>query len=567
MKFGNGFRGERRRGFFGLPLTCLVIVAVLLLNLGISALFSHQLWWIDLTEKELHKLSPTAKTLLQQTLASANAQSDGDEPVTVEIIFCADPDMIKGNENLRYAYYSALQMQKAHPKSIKVSTTNVWKNPSSVDEYRVNAYSSIYQSNVIVSSGSEFRMLSGSSFLKKDTYNDGFDDYYGEKILIGAILAVTRAEAPICALTVNHGEPFATEEGKQEYSEFLRVIETAGYKIQYLNLEQDEIPADCRLIITFDPKTDFVSSYDNTGTVSEAKKLEKYLSQTNGFMVFTDADTPKLFNLEELLEQWGISYGRYEQEGEDGSKITGNVQVLDAEHAINGTGSVFYSQYATGGVGQSALANLVDIGGSPKILFGNATSIRFSDNYQKAYQLPDAEQGIETAFTYGTYYKNGNLRNIYEVFHAGDAARCQVKNADGSPMLDGEGNPVLADTFGGYYLMTLSNQSVQVNPNKGNSYADGSYVCAVASVEFASNAVLQSASYGNTDVLLSVLYEIGREVGPVDIDSKIINDFEMGISYYTPEGVNIATAILVVLPAVICAAVGIVILVKRRVRS
>ena len=46
---------------------------------------------------------------------------------------------------------------------LEVRTTNVWSNPSSVDAYRTNSYSSIYQTNVIVASGSEFRATSGSA--------------------------------------------------------------------------------------------------------------------------------------------------------------------------------------------------------------------------------------------------------------------------------------------------------------------------------------------------------------------------------------------------------------------
>ncbi len=567
MKFGKGFRGRERRGFLGAPLTALVIAAVLLLNIGISALCQGQLWWIDLTQQELHKLSPAAKTLLQQTIDSAHKEGDSTESTTVEIIFCADPDMISGNKDLRYAYYSALQMQKAYPDFVKVSTTNVWKNPSSVDEYRVNAYSSIYQSNVIVTSGSEFRVLSGAAFVQEDIYNDGYNDYFGEKLLISSIIAVTRAEAPICALTTNHGEPFATAEGRAEYSEFVRVIEHAGYKVIYLDLEHEEIPADCRLIVTFDPQTDFVSTFGNTGTVSEAKKLEKYLAATNSFMVFTDADTPKLFNLEELLEQWGISYGRYEGEDTAGNKLAGTLQVFDGEHAVDGTGGMFYGQYAEGGVGDSALADLQEIGGSPKILFGNAGTIKFSSTYQVAYQLPDAEAGIETAFSYGTYYRNGNMRNIYSVFHSGEASLCQVKGSDGAYLTDEEGKPLLADTAGGYYLMTLTNQSAKVNENSNPNATDGSYVCAFASTEFVSNSVLQSSSYGNTDVLLSVLYEIGREVKIVDINSKIIDNFVMNPEYYTEKAVNITTALLAIVPAVTCTLLGIVVLVKRRARN
>ena len=564
MKFGKGFRSNGHRSLTGTAVTALVIALVILINVAVGALFSGQLWWIDLTKKELHSLSPAAEKLLGQTLDSANREAGGE--VLVEIIFCADPDMITGNGQLRYAYYTAKQMEKAFSDRIKVSTTNVWSNPSSVDEYRVNAYSSIYQSNVIVASGTEFRVISGSAFVKEDAYGDGFNDYYGEKLFLSTIMAVTRAEAPICCLTVNHGEAFATDEGKANYSEFVKVIENAGYRVQYLDLEKEEIPADCRLIITLDPQTDFVSDFGSTGTVSEAKKLEKYLAETNSFMVFTDADTPKLFNLEELLEQWGIAYGRYTETDENGSSKKNNLQVIDRDYAIDGTGALFYGQYASG-AGSSALADVIEEGGSPKVLFGNAGSIGFSSTYTTSYHIPSEDDGEGNGFTYGEYYKNGKQRNIFSMFHAGETALCYAKQSDGSLVLDKEGNPLLADTSGSYYLMTLSNQSITINESSNTTINDASYVCAVASTEFASNAVLQSDSYGNTDVLLSILYEVSREIEPVGLDSKIIDPLTIADGYYTEAQTTTTTVILVLLPAVVFAVAGIVILIKRRVRS
>ena len=60
---------------------------------------------------------------------------------------------------------TALGLQKQFPETIEVSWRDVWSNPSSVDMYRSTSYSTIYPSNVIVASGTEFRVSSARTFL------------------------------------------------------------------------------------------------------------------------------------------------------------------------------------------------------------------------------------------------------------------------------------------------------------------------------------------------------------------------------------------------------------------
>lgn len=569
MKTENGFRRKLRYGSVSVGIVAVVIAASILINLLVSFLCFGNLWITDLTEHGLYTFSDGAEHLLGVTLESANERRSENDPVKVTITFCADRDMLLASDELRYAYYTALSMQKAFPDSIEVvDDVNVWTNPSEVDAYRANSYSSIYQSNVIVSSGSEFRVLTSNLFFQEGATIMDARSYCGERVLIRSIIAVTRAEMPIACLTVNHGEALATPEGKAEYSEFLRVVENAGFRVQDLDLSKEDIPADCRLIITFDPQKDFLSSFETADGSSELKKLETFLKDQRSFMVFTDADTPELYDLEEFLEEWGISYGRYEEKDEGGNVVaSGSYEVLDGERAVDGTGKIFYAEYGKGGVAGSSLEDVRTAGGEPKVLFGNATGIFYSPTYQKNYQIADETKGITEPFEYGRYYRNGQERMIYDLFTAGERALCYAK-ANGAWLLDGEGTPVIVDTAGGYRLMTLTRQTEAVGEGTGwtNVY-ESSYVCAVGSVEFASNEVLASASYGNTDVLLSVLREIGKEIDPVGIESKYMALDTLGLYYDTSSDAAVATVLLMAIPAVACAVCGTVILIRRRTRA
>ncbi|MBR7098180.1 MAG: Gldg family protein, partial [Clostridia bacterium] len=526
--------------------------------------------------EEMYTLSDTAVTRLTETFDKVNAerQAKGQEDVKVDIIFCADPDMLTANEQMRYIYYTALNLQKAFPDTIEVSATNVWANPSAVDAYRSNSYSSIYQSNIIVASGSEFRVTTVKTYFTYDT--DSSDEpwaYNGEKKFVQNITAVTKAEAPICGITYNHGEPFDPNAARadQSYSELLNVIENAGYEVQFLNLETEEIPADCRLILTFDPQTDFKTAAQTANGVSELTKLDEFLAKAYSFMVFVDADTPKLKNLEEILEEWGIAFDRYTEAG-DPKNIIGNYQIK-SDSALDSLGTSVIGVYEGEGMGGSITEDMREIGGSPKVVFGNAMSISYSASYEQTFVLADAEQGIG-AFTYGSYYRNNHSRSIFDVFRSNETSVAQVLK-DGALLTDENGAPVQADTRGNYKLMTITRESRTIGEGKGyTTVNDASYVCAVGSTEFASNRILGSNAYGNTDLLLETLRAIGKEVEPVGMDFKPLYEDEMtqasastGEEYYTEKGNTAWTVVLTLIPAVFFAVTGIVLMVRRRVRT
>ncbi len=570
MNQNNGFWRKLRHGSASLGLTALVLAAVLLFNVLVSFLLQKTHQYIDLTTEPLYTLSETCIDLLDQTMDSANANSKTEEPVQVDIIFCADPDLLIGNFYLRTIYYTALSMQKYFPDSIRVSTTNVWENPSSVDPYRTNSYSAIYQTDVIISSGSEFRVYPYRSFY---IFNDLADDapwaYSGEKNFLRGIIAVTRADAPICALTVNHGEPFATEEGCAEYSQFLSVIENAGYEIQYLDLENEPIPENCRLVITFDPQTDF-ASVATGAAVSETYKLDSFLAKAYSYLVFVDADTPKLPIWEEYLEVWGISIERYEGQDATGMDVEGVYEIIDPTNSLDSTGETVIGQYATVALGGTLTKDMRENGANPKVVFKNAASIAYSPIYKVSYVLPDDENGLTEGFTHATYSKNNASRAIFDVFTSGKDSYAYVRS-NGARLPDANGNDWVLDTYDvhdPYRLMTLSRETRIIGEDAGyTNVNDSSYVGVIASTEFASNEVLETNAYGNTDVLLATLRQIGGEVEPVGLKWATLYDAEINSDYCSPITATAFTVVLVLVPLFGMGITGLVVLVRRRLRS
>ena len=601
MKLGNGWERKLRRGSASLGLCIIVLVAVLLLNIGMTALCTSQFWFIDLTpqstytvyqqysnlQKEcgLYTLMDETISYLENTFEQTNQERE--EPVEVEIIFCAEPDQLIKTDAMRYVYYTALSLQKQFPDVIKVSWRDVWSNPSSVDMYRSTAYSTIYPSNVIVASGTEFRVSSARTFYTYDSESntDVPIGYNGQKQFAKQIRDVTGAEAPICCLTVNHGEPFANLDLNDranwpEYSEFMNVIEGAGYEIQFLDLEKDEIPENCRLILTFDPQTDFVSAFGNEhATVSETKKLDAFLDQSYSFMVFMDADTPHMPNLEEYLTFWGIEYQRANGQNEAGETVKGNYAVVDAANALDGTGKTFIAQYPFGrGVGAAAMSDIITAGTEPKVIFGNAISVAFSSTYDRGYVMADEKNGVP-AYTYAHASRDGWNRMIYDVFRAGTSASPANYTVQGNGAVLTDENGVPMGGSGVFNVMTLSAERRTLGEGMGYTTVNQpSFVCAVGSTEFAKNELLGSTSYGNTDALLSILRYMGKEVNPVGLSFLALYDMQIDTEQYMQTdsttgttsiapGIITTTVILTALPALTMTIAGVVVLVRRKTRQ
>ena len=603
MKLGNGWERKLRRGSASLGLCIIVLVAVLLLNIGMTALCTSQFWFIDLTPQStytvyqqynnlqkqsgLYTLMDETKDYLKYIIKEAN--KDREEPVKVDIIFCSEPDQLTKNESMRYVYYTALGLQKQFPDTIKVSWRDVWSNPSSVDMYRSTSYSTIYPSNVIVASGTEYRVSSARAFYTYDSESstDVPVGYNGQKQFVKQILDVTGAEAPICCLTINHGEPFANWDLNNravwdDYSEFMNVIEGAGYEIQFLDLANDEIPENCRLILTFDPQTDFVSAFGNENvTVSETKKLDAFLDKSYSFMVFMDAETPHLPNLEEYLTFWGIEYQRANGQNGAGETVKGNYVINDEAHALDGVGNTFIGQYPVGrGIGAAAMSDIIAAGTEPKVIFGNAIPIGFASTYDRGYVMADEKSGTP-AYTYAHASRDGWNRMIYDVFRTGtteNPANFAVKEAKaGGQVLTDESNNPMGGS-GVFNVMTISAERRTVGEGMGYTTVNQpSFVCAVGSTDFAKDDLLGSISYGNTDALLSVLRYVGREVNPVGLSFLALYDMEIAEAQHmktdstTGEtaiapGIITATVILTVLPALTMTITGVVVLVRRKTR-
>lgn len=564
MKLKSGSSRKLRYGGVTLALTTLILVVVIIVNVIFTALAQKFLWYADLTPELLFTLSDNCVDLIAngddtyeqsfspiEMVDKARAEkraadpSFKDEDLMIRVIFCDDPDAWEETTSSRYVYETAKQLEAKFPNYISVENHNVIWNPSAVSKYGIY----VGTTSVIVEFGTEYRVRDVRSFY---TYSDSTSTepwaYNGEKIFASSILAVTRAESPVACLTTNHGERLSD-------TELLTTLDTAGFQVQELNLSTDEIPENCRLIVVFDPQTDFLVRDGFSSDVDEIDKLDRFLDEDNSLMVFMSPDlTSPLQNFEAYLEEWGVSYDR--QKTEEAGQTTYHPYIVrDTTQSLTVDGYTIKGEYYTkGGEGAQLTYDMTnEVVNPPMMVFRDAMSISFSELYSPEHYV-DEESGV--TYDYAVYNVDGTYRKVYDVFTTGENA---VAMANGQQVAKASAvNPLK--------LMTVSTESRMVVENEtlGTGMNETSYVIACGSTDFASQSLLQSNSYGNSTFLEYALRAIGKEPVPVGVKFKPFGDYT--IDTITTSEATQYTVVLTVVPALLALGSGIFVIVRRKNR-
>ena len=553
-------------------LTALIIAAVVVFNIIFTALGTKFLWFIDLTPDFVFTLSDECYDLIEfgddsfenssspiemvkkfraenKAHNEANGLSEGDagwrdENVMIQIIFCDEIDTIEASYYQKLVYTTAKELEVKFPEYIEIVNYNIVRNPSAVSKYKQTANDYIDPSSVILTCGSEYRRYDIRSFFTFDTADAETPwAYNAEKKFAAGILAVTRAETPIACIVNNHGEMLPS-------SSVISSLEDAGYDVTYLNLEKEEIPADCRLLVVCNPQSDFMVA-DGVSPVDEIGKLDKFLDATNSLMVFMSPEAPVLPNFEEYLEEWGIVFDRYTDtvSGHTFPKI-----IADSSQSAVGDLSNYtiFSEYVTYGKGSEITEKMRDVTVPPPVVFKNAMPITVSP----LYELTNHENADDPSksYNYASYHIDGVNRSMFDVFVSSKNA---VAYSNGKEVAQAtENNP--------FKLMTVTREERQTQESSYSAISEASYVVACSSVDFISEAILSTSSYGNNDVILSVCRSIGQEPVPVGLDLKPFAD--TSIDLITSADATQYTVVLTVIPAITALVCGIVIIVRRKNR-
>lgn len=501
-----------RYGGIAVILTVLVVTVTVLFNAVFSTLAKRYSWYANMLGEESYDVTEDCYALLGNLFSSLSAKGHAPK---AEIIFCTVVEELAKEPMQLNLYRAACSIAERFPAQITVTCHDIWTNPNTVRDYATtfnpetgeNEAALIKSTSVIIVSGDYHRVYNLEEFyVFEDGKTENVWAYNGEKKLAAGILRAVDPDEHLVCFTSNHGETFSD-------LEILYLLDDAGYTMRKIDLYKDEIPADCDLLISYNPNTDLVK--DAVSDTSEIDVLDRFLSvEGNSFWVFLKNGTPELPNFESFLEGWGVDF-KYHTAAERSYRY----MVQDSSQSLTSDGYTIYGEAVTTGRSGALLQGL-----DRKVVFKNATAMSAAQGF--------VNNG-DGSFTKGD-------RTMYSLYEGGANA---VSWANGAPV----------DRADGAILMSLTEQT---------SAKGSSYVGVIASVDFSAEDFLQSAVYGNTDVLLRSLHNVGKEYTPEGLTIKPFSSQD--ISTVTTRQMLLWTVGLSLAPALITVGVAAFVLIRRR---
>lgn len=507
-----------RHGSVSVMLAVLVIACAVVLNVIAAMLCMRYDWmYVELQRPLAFEISDECYEYLgDYVIPEVDRANEGKaQKEKIKIILCDSEKNIRSEQLYGYILDSIEDISDYFEGYFEIEYLNIWEQPTRAASLGVTS-----TEDVVCVFGEKHQTVNlKDMFLLEmsNAYEATPTAYNGEKMLASCLMSVTQKESPVCYLTVNHGEVL------EDY-EFVKMIAEAGYTVGFLDLFADEIPEDCDMLVTFDPKKD-MAVRDETSDTDEIKRLEEYMSRGGKYMVFLSADTfasGGFENLEGFLATMGVKYMHEKQKG----GVEGCYLIRDSANSLTVDGYTVLSENAKNGKGAEALGDI-----SAPNAFGNTTAIGIADGFKKD--------------------GNGNA-----VSQDGKTTVSPVLLSHTSAIAWANGRAVARASDDPFMLMTLSER-------EGESGEKG-YLLACASVEFAGEGTMQSSVLGNSRTLTQMIRYMGKENAPASLVFKPFGERE--IQSVTTRQANITTVVMTLIPAVVCTAVGAVVLVRRKQR-
>lgn len=480
------FKGRSKRTKIFTAVTVVGTVVLLALNLLLSEVALQSRGYLDLTPEHLYTISDKMEEVLDGILEP----EEGEAPGEIEIIFCTDPDYIVRSTELRATYFMALGIRNKYD-NVSVKTVNIKYNPTAVSRYKTTSRQEISASDIIIAYGAKYRIASAASFWTSDTTTGKLFSYNGEYKMANILASLTAINAPGAYFVTDHGETYYDPEAPDsemslKTAYFADLLFERGLSVKTLKLsEVDRIPDDCAVLIINNPTRDLATDEDSFGTlgyVSEAEKIDAYLVDRGGSLIFNKAyDSPELPIMESLLLEWGIAFGEGVVEDEErgfASPTDDMVNILGVYDKDNESfGSAYYGDYAA-------------LSSAPDMLFKDTGYVFCSFSDGDAIPEP------------GGYNTSRNFASF-------------IGTTDGAIAVAAPGSTEQTAAAG---FKSLAAVSVRTYLDQVTTENEFSYIFASNSEHFYSNEVLGNPSFANYDVMASVITGISRTDRHVTIE-------------------------------------------------
>lgn len=451
-------------------ITALLVLLVVALNILLPFLSQRALFYPDLTPESLY-------TVTDEMYAVCDTiQTD------VTVTFCQEPDRLLENAAMRYVYILAQKVAKRNPH-IKVVTVDIKKNPTAVYDYRTTSASSIAGDDVIISCGKRYRIYNVDSFytLSEESVGGRYWAFNGEYKLATGLLSVSSVAEPYVYFAYGHGEKIYVDEedtknahllaqSDPSVSAFYYLMQDVGLRVGYINLDTEQIPESCVLLVlcgtTQDYQTQDIYAFSE---VSPIDKMHLYLSQRQGsVMVFKDPEAGAMTELDQFLSLWGIDYH--------------SALIKDNTAFVGESTENLIATYTTKDDQMSAgvYADMADMASPPRTVAPHSGYLTMS--WKSSAQSGSSTSAVNGYFS--PFLSSSSAAYAYTL--SGELAQERAQS---------------------FCLSALSTRVYSNQTTKDDYY---SYVFASAGTGMCDNAYVGEASYGNYDVLFSLVRYLSR---------------------------------------------------------
>jgi hypothetical protein len=309
------FFGKRnlRYGFVSVCITLVVIAAIVLFNVVLTALFKKYPLDIDLTEDRIFEISDETINFLEEL----------DQDVYVYVLntesgFIAGSPVeyfTQANEVIRkYAQYSS---------RVRLEYVDLIRNPDFPSRF---PGTDAGMSDILIVSGDRSRKLS-----PRDLFNIQTDNYYrsfirsskAEQAMTSALLAVTSKKSSLAVLINGHGE--------MDVGAFTELLKMNVWELAAVNTITGSIPPEASLLILAAPERDL--------SIEELAGIDRFLEGGNNriFFYLSSLSQPGLSdqpdqsgfpNLDAFLTEWGLAVDGGIVFETDDNRILGNSPFL-----------------------------------------------------------------------------------------------------------------------------------------------------------------------------------------------------------------------------------------------
>ena len=484
----------------------------IVLPIAFAVIFLFQFWFTGFSEKKQLYVDLTTEGLY--TLTDKMVEECSYIPQLedeLKITFCSDPDALRGSMQTRVIYFMSLALQRLYP-TLKIETVNLKTNPTAVNAYKTTSLSEIEPTDVIVSYGKGFRIISADAFWSTDG-EDNFFAYNGEYKMATLFHSLTSRNSPVAYFVTGHGETYYDanndqHEGNRETLALYQLLTERGLVVKTLDLSAvSDVPDDCALLIINNPRSDYV--YDETkgdvyGYISETEKLDRYLTREQGsMMVAVDyklnaptAEYPngQLENLVDFLYEWGFELGDAQltdkdaclaAKGENGepdySNLVGQYLSDDSSYAY-----AIYGAYAS-------------LSSAPRFVVSDAGEVRSAYDLGTGMPEPGSESISRYYAPFLSTTKGGAVRD-----EKGDVIAEGVRDICAIGLRYGLDSQTLAYSY--------------------------SYIFCANSASFFSEQTLGNPSFANFDVTSALVENISREdvYASMDLGGASLNSASYG---------------------------------------